>query len=292
MKLAILIECHKNPKQINAFLETMAHSDITFFIHVDKKSNIKDEIIKSQNVVFLPDELRIGVEWGKYSQVQAILNLLNFAYSYGEYDYFCLLSGQCFPILSVNNILLYLDSNKGKNFVNLFESKNNGLTHTNNYDKRVNVVFPSWLMGKNFPIRVLRRLWVMVTGGYNHTFKLFQRKKPQGLNFYFGSSWWCVTKGFVDWLINFLKERPEFEKFYKLSSCPDESFFQTLLMNSPFSETREDYLHYIDWTGQKNSPNNLSIQDFNSIINSGKLFARKIDNDFELIEKLIENAKN
>lgn len=40
MKLAILLLCHKNPEQINLFLETLHHPDIEFFIHVDKKTNM------------------------------------------------------------------------------------------------------------------------------------------------------------------------------------------------------------------------------------------------------------
>lgn len=40
MKLAILLLCHKDPEQINLFLETLHHPDIEFFIHVDKKTNM------------------------------------------------------------------------------------------------------------------------------------------------------------------------------------------------------------------------------------------------------------
>lgn len=37
MKIAIAMLCHKNAEQINALLRAMAHDDIYFYIHVDKK---------------------------------------------------------------------------------------------------------------------------------------------------------------------------------------------------------------------------------------------------------------
>lgn len=46
MKLAILLLCHKNAKQINLFLKALRHPDIEFFIHMDKKANIVNQLIK------------------------------------------------------------------------------------------------------------------------------------------------------------------------------------------------------------------------------------------------------
>lgn len=50
---------------------------------------------------------------------------------------------------------------------------------------------------------------------------------------------------------------------------------------SPYKETRHDYLHYVDWTSQdgkvKNSPNTLTMADYDSMKNSEYLMARKFD---------------
>ena len=37
MKIAILIQCHKNPKQINLLLERLNHPQIDCYVHIDKK---------------------------------------------------------------------------------------------------------------------------------------------------------------------------------------------------------------------------------------------------------------
>ena len=45
MKVAFLMQCHKNPEQINLLLEALNHPMVDVFVHVDKKSQaIKDKI--------------------------------------------------------------------------------------------------------------------------------------------------------------------------------------------------------------------------------------------------------
>lgn len=289
MRLAFLIQCHKNAEQINCLLDVLKNDNVDFYIHLDKKSNIENQIQKRDDIYFLSECERIDVKWGTFSQVQATLNLLNKAISVKKYDYYFLISGQDFPIRAVENLLNFLTNNENCNFLNLFPSLNNGLQRQNNYDKRNQIVFCEWLLKRTFLIRVIRRLWVAVTGGYNKTFKLFKRENNLNVKFYFGSSWWCLNSVFVCYLKKYLTETPQYIEFFKKTSCPDESFFQTLLMNSPFADTRRDYLHYIDWAERKSSPKNLSMDDLPLILESNKFMARKIDGDFELINKLKEN---
>lgn len=286
MKLAVLLQCHKSSKQINYFLEALQHHDIYCFIHVDKKSNISEEITKSKNIIILPDEMRVDVQWAQYSQVEATLNLLKFAMSKCDFDYYCLVSGQDFSITSPEKILNFLEQGKNANYVNLFESLNNGAGHSNNYDKRNQIFYPNWILNKKKSTRILRRLWVAISGGYNHTFKFFIKKQLKNTKFYFGSSWWCIHKDFANYIFEYLKCNSYYEDFFRSSCCADESFFQTLLMNSPYRDTRKDYLHYIDWSQGGSSPKNLTCVDFDHIINSEKLFARKIDEDYELLDML------
>lgn len=79
MRIAILIQCHKNPKQIDLLLERLNHPDIDCYLHIDKKADFADKIIHRENVFVLPDEQRVSVEWAQISQVTATLNLLNTA---------------------------------------------------------------------------------------------------------------------------------------------------------------------------------------------------------------------
>jgi len=290
MKLAVLLQCHKNPHQINVLLEAMKHPDITFFVHIDKKSNIGSKLFERKDVVLLPESKRIDVQWAKISQVDATINLLDFAQKSGKYDYYWLCSGQDFPIQSSNRIIRYLVDNAGCDFIELFPSMNNGLYHGCNYDKRNELFFPDWILGNGSIRRILKRLYVEITGGYNHTFSWAKRNPVDNMKFYFGSCWMCLSKRTTDWILEYIRVHPEYYNFFSHSNCPDESFFQTLVMNSPFAKARRDYLHYVEWIEGKSNPKVLTCEDLPKLLESGKLMARKFDEDTddEVINKLLK----
>ena len=84
MKVAFLMQCHKNPKQINLLLKALKHPQVDVFIHVDSKNeNIRENIEKIDGVYLLPKKDSVDVQWAQFSQVQATLNLLDAAISGG-----------------------------------------------------------------------------------------------------------------------------------------------------------------------------------------------------------------
>ncbi len=280
MKVAILIQCHKNPGQINRLLKVMEHRDVEFFLHIDLKSTMEKDIAKRKDVHILPKRLRVKVAWGGYSQVEATLHLLRYAKGYGIYDFFWLISGQDFPLKPIEEALGFLEAHRQYNFVGLAKSSHYGIGHENNLDKRNTVYVPSWMVKRrSIPFILIKRLYIEITGGYNRTFPIFRRKNETGLDFYFGSSWNCLNREAVSWILDYLSNHKEYE-----------SFFQTLIMNSPFKERRMDILTYIDWSEGKNSPKTLTTEDFHDMTESGFYLARKLDEgiDRELIG-LLEN---
>lgn len=85
------------------------------------------------------------------------------------------------------------------------------------------------------------------------------------MKFFFGSSWICLSDKMEDWIESYLRCHPEYIRFYQNVNCPDESFFQTLEMNSPYKEKREDYFHYVDWSEGGSSPKTLTIDDYGKL---------------------------
>lgn len=295
MKLAILMLCHKNAEQINFFLDTLKYPDIEFFIHMDKKVNIVDQLIKRPDIHILPDTFRVDVKWSGFSMIEATLNLLKEAYKSKRFDYYWLCSGQDFPLVSAAKIITYFKTHQGENFISLTPSFNYQTNHhENHFDKRNILRYPSFLMECTLFKRVLKRTYIEVSGGWNHTYSVFRRKDTfSTIPFYFGSQWIAITDDVVRWLLDYLKINPWYENGYKSSLTPDESFFHTLFMMSPYKETRHDYLHYIDWTDQvgnsPNSPNTLTMADYDKMKASDYLMARKFDMDLDkkIIEKMI-----
>lgn len=165
MKIAILIQCHKNPKQINLLLERLNHPDIDCYLHIDKKADFTDKIIHRENVFVLPDEQRVSVEWAQISQVTATLNLLNTAVAgiRGGYDYYWLISGQDWPLRSADKIVKFFEEHNGTNFVQYWNSKNHGSHQQNNLDKRNQIYFPIKLIGRKPWQKIIKRGWVEFT---------------------------------------------------------------------------------------------------------------------------------
>ncbi len=297
MKLANLLLSQKNAEQINLFLETLKHPDIEFFIHMDKKADIVNQLIKRQDIHVLPDNLRVDVKWSGFSMIEATLNLLKEAYKATRFDYYWLCSGQDFPLKSPGQIIEYFSMHVGRNFISLRPSYNyQNDHHENHLDKRNVMKYPEFLMDRTFTKRLLKRLYIEISGGWNSTYHIFRRKdKFSTLSFYFGPQWIAITNSFTKWLLSYLSDNPWYEEGYKSSLTPDESFFQTLFMMSPYSATRYDYLHYVDWSERpgkpKNSPNTLVLGDYEKIKNSGYLMARKFDInvDKKIVERLLAN---
>ena len=46
MKVAFLMLCHKNPKQINLLLKALKHPQIDVFIHVDSKNETLEKTLR------------------------------------------------------------------------------------------------------------------------------------------------------------------------------------------------------------------------------------------------------
>lgn len=278
MKIAVLIMCHKDASRVNRLISAIDDQDLDIYVHVDKKSSITSEISTGMRIWLLPDELRIDVRWAQLSQVEAELNLIKYAHSFFEYDYYVLLSGYDYPITSIADFKALLLDNPQINYINLIRSKNyfnDG--RPNSFDKRNDIYYPKAVLNQGVFSRILRRTWVELTGGYNRTFKFFKRANHSGgSSYYYGSQWWCLTGSTIGWIIKYLEENQDYIKEFEGCCIPDESFFQSLFMRSPYIDLRQDYLHYIDWSENNNHPKWLRLNDYESIKHSGKYFARKI----------------
>ena len=65
MKIAVAMLCHKNVEQINSLLRAMENENISFFIHVDRKSTISRHDISGNNVTVIPMRMQCGYSMGR-----------------------------------------------------------------------------------------------------------------------------------------------------------------------------------------------------------------------------------
>lgn len=275
MKIAVLVLCHKNPEQIEMLINALDSCEMDFYIHVDRKSEIRLNFNK-ENVVVLPENQRISVSWGGYSMIEATLSLLYVMRKSGKvYDYVWLISGQDFPIRSINDILYFFDANKGKDFIEIIDDNE---AYVRNYLKRNELKYPNWMLSDRLFIKLLKRAYWILTGGKKTIF--FKRNMPGCIRkFYFGSQWWALTSQSLNRIMEFLDNHAEILTFFSTTLVPDECFFQTLYMETSSKNTRDSSVCFVNWGKSKRNPECFTKEDFEKLLNLSKkyLIARKFD---------------
>ncbi|OIP71812.1 MAG: hypothetical protein AUK48_12020 [Oscillatoriales cyanobacterium CG2_30_44_21] len=294
MKVAMLIMAHHQPSHLAKLIKALNCDWIHFFIHLDKKVDI-DEFVKmapkANNITFLDNNQRVKVYWAGYSQVKAILIVLNTARQREEnFDRFCLISGSDFPIKSVNQI--EEEFNTKKEFMRI--DRQIGESYFNSHRR-----FVKYLHFMDYPL--LKRFDLS---------EKISRKIYKKINLYHGSTWWSLTSECVDYIMKFLNSNRDYINFHRWTLSSDEIFFHSIVKNSPFAsnishdfeqlsspdnssyfELNEHGCTYIDWNAKNIIlPKVLVEEDFNNLTSSQCLFARKFDHikSARLIEMLQE----
>lgn len=289
MKIAYIMQCHKNPKQINRLVDAIVDENCDVYIHIDKKSeNIREYILKPDNVFILPYEASVSVTWGDVSQIHATLALIKAVIDCPKkYDYVWFISGQDYPIKDKKAIYDFLEKDKEMAFIDVM-----GDSHIQKYKKRCEIYYPQWMISRKPLIRIIRRLWIEMTGGKRHTYSMFKRRKYVD-DFYFGSCWWCLPYDCVIEIMKLQNEMPEILEYLKHSICPDECYFQTIFKKTSFASKSRKNLTYIDWSNCNSSPRTLTCDDFDTFMSSNFLFARKFDEqiDAEVFSKIDAEIK-
>jgi hypothetical protein len=295
MKAAILIMAHDQPVHLAKLVESLSCDWTRIFIHIDRKvdaAEFKKCIPEHKNIIILDDKYRIRVNWGGFSIVEAMLNLLDVSLNSGErFARFCFLSGSDFPIKTLNHIKACFDSEKE------FMRVDRRLDASCNNSHYKNVCY---LHFYDMPLQKITRRIPRIP-----------RKTYDKIKLYHGCTWWSLTEECIKYIMKFIQRNNDYTAFHKYTLCPDEIFFHSIVKSSPFAanithdyekandlnsyfDLNEHGCHYIDWNAKGVTlPKVLNESDINNLLRSETLFARKFrENDscnlIQLLEKAIE----
>ncbi|WP_318837254.1 MULTISPECIES: beta-1,6-N-acetylglucosaminyltransferase [unclassified Providencia] len=272
MKTAVLIQTHKNSKYLCILAKK--NPTIRFYIHVDKKSPLIYEEIKSQNIpniTLLED--RIDVYWGGYSQVAATLKLLTTALLEPNNKYFHFLSSECYPLKRFNEIEEEWNITPQNNYIESHLNKSN--------DWRLKVLIPhvDTHFFRSFLGRVLNKLIKL------SSFIVHNSKIPKD-NFYFGSSWFSINRDLAQSIIDINNSTTFFHDFKKIT-CSDEHAFQILVRKFNIQGITDDNKRFVIFKGKAN-PEYLTIQQIKEVQEKNNYwFIRKVDEKTSL--SLLDN---
>ncbi len=272
VNIAYFILVHRFPEQFKRLFKAIYHAENHYLIHLDKKTSIeiynevKNFLADFPNTYILESE---NVVWGGYSMVQAELNGMKYLLTLNiRWDFFINLSGQDYPLKSQKIIRQYLTQNKGSNFIKIADQF---------------VVRPE----------TMNRIENHFTETENGFSKLtYKRAYLKDVVPYIGGQWMILTRTCCEFICN-SGEAQKFEDYYLNTLIADESFFQTVLMNTSFEGILiNDDKRAIIWIPDgdiKLRPKTFTEEDLDFLLEGDNLFARKFDDNID--NQVIDNIK-
>jgi hypothetical protein len=272
VRIAYIISAYRLPDLLVRLVRRLDAPGTTTCIHVDARSPeavyraMVEPLRDRPNVRFLP---RHPCHWGDFGHVAATLKGLRALVTSGRpFDYVVLLTGQDDPLRSNAEIEATLREMPIPNE----HWTDGGTDRIENWHFRVGdrvLPFP----GAPFRDGLLNAAWSLPA----RLFRL-RRRFPAGMTPYGGSSYWMMPADCARYVDAFVRANPDFVRFFRRVIVPDEIFFQTIVMNSPFrGRMAPDDLRYVDWEGNGDHPKILTMEDFDDLMSSSRLFARKFD---------------
>ncbi|ELX13300.1 core-2-branching enzyme domain-containing protein [Janthinobacterium sp. HH01] len=296
-KIAYLVLAHDQPALFGRLIAALQHDGATVYAHIDGK---QDAAPFRQAAGALPVrfvDAPVAVNWGGYSQVEAMLKLLAAAAG-GGHEHVIFLSGRDYPLRRPGELQALLAQDPQRNFINFY-----ALRKGTDFSHRIEIyAFRDLYARLRAP--AVKRVALFLVRAANRV--LPARRFVPGLRPYRGSTSWCLSAAAVAYLLDFVRQEKNAPvlRFFRSVTGADEIFFQTILLNSPLAPHCSGYddaaqhqsamnenkvsLHYIDWNPLRENPAVLETRDFAPLMQSGKFFARKFDQarSAELLDRI------
>ncbi len=290
LRHAYLITVHNKKAQLLNLLRLLDDPENDIYLHIDKKAQgFSEEELASaapgSRVAFVP---RLDARWGSETFIDAILSLLALA-SREEHAFYHLLSGVDLPLKPQAEIRAFFAEHAGEEFVS-FE-RETAKPHV--IEGRI--ARWHWRRPVHPLLKKLDRRLAPASAALQERLGV-NRIRNAPFVFQKGGVWFSVTHALARYAVETM---PRYRAYYRHSSCADEIWLQTLVANSPFMEKRafsgwDDEMaasmRYVDWSGGGASPRTLTTADYDMLMDSGMLFARKFDDavDADVIRRIRE----
>ena len=276
VRIAYLFIVHgRSLRQVYRLLQKLYNPDDFFYFHVDSRSEFMYGHLKvlenHQNIKVT--ENRFATIWGGASLLQMMISSMQEMLDLNwNMDFVINLSESDYLLKHPESLKKFLVLQKGTNFV-----KSHG-RDTETFIKK----------------QGLDRTFYECD---HHMYRLGSRQLPTGIKYDGGSDWFCLSKSFIQYILEQEKDAllNGLFKLYNYTLLPAESFFHIVLKNSRFCSTYNNnnlrstnwkraigcqcqHKNVVDWCGC--SPNVFKIQDWPKILKTQKrdqFFARKFD---------------
>jgi hypothetical protein len=238
--LAAVVLVHRDPAKVRRLLGALDGIDI--FLHCDRRTS--DEALRRMLVgagprIQLVPRRRTSLS--SWSLVEAELAGVQLALERSKAEHVIVLSGNCYPLTSAEQVVDELLSWRGLSRLRL-----NPIPYRR-WDTPRNPNGGLWRFQRRF---VTFRGQVVLMGGV--PLRGFRRPIPEGVRLHGSSQWKIYARHHAAALLRILGERPDLVRFFRTTFVPEESCVASILRSPALSgsiveEIRDDSPWYIKW---------------------------------------------
>ena len=266
MKQAILIVAHKDLFFIQRIIDHF-DGDFDFYLHIDK--NCHEEIPQYYTVGELHIIRNYHVRWGSWKIMWAIYDLLSLASKHGPYSFFHLITGNCYPVQSLER------------FKTFFSEQN-----TNCYIEYHPMPRQGW--GAEGGLERIRYYWIGnqhrdIRNHFKLTNLLLKIQRKTGVhrkisvwgNLYCGGWQSSLSSQGVSAIL--AMPHSVLHRRTRYTHACEEIVPQTILLNNPNVKCINNPMHLSIFEGNAASPKTLTEADLPVITGGDFFFVRKVD---------------
>lgn len=290
MQIGFAILSHADQRQLKRLIEVLneQYDNPPIACHHDTSKSPLDPEGFPSNVQFVAKPRRTG--WGIWPVVQGGLDAISLLYRDCGPDWFFLLSAADYPIKSGSDVRQELASAKVDAFLDfrpvlpkwtpkatVSGAMNGALAQfnsaANEIIKRRFYVSPQLF----FPVIRWRPRFRLGRFTWRPPFESPLHPFDKTTGCYCGDHWFCANRKAAQKLINPSRLRTRLARHYRMRALPDESFYQTMLLNQSDLRIERDNRRYAEWNGGGAHPMTLGEAQLNEMLASGAFFARKFE---------------
>lgn len=274
MKQAYLIIAHHEFEILQRLISILDSDNNIIFVHIDAKVKKLPHLFTNKSILHVLDQ-RIDVRWGHVSQIECELLLFESALKHGPFYYYHIISGVHLPIRPMKQINEFYERYSGYEIMHILEK----CKGRNNIKLgRFNIGIKNFKHKQSWVQRLVQLNWVILIK-FQKIFGIFNNPNADYVK---SENWLSLTQDAVSYIVN---HKNTIIKKYFYTLCGDEYFIATELTNANFKIFNSNKLLYQVWNGE--SPTILTMDDYNQIINSDCLFARKFSSsNIEIVDAL------
>jgi hypothetical protein len=258
MKVAFLVQAHTNVAQLHRLTQVLSSDRSDVYLHFDRKS--PEDPTGLAQATLVP---RLPVYHGGFSQVTATLSLLRAAIAHQDYDYYFLLSGQCFPIKSLDWLAAKLDGTS--DYINYYpmpcEALAKGLDRLEYFYFERQAKPGAYGLVNQLAKRLPKRNFVKGLDLWPHA----------------GSQWWCLRHRTIGDILQYVDRHPRFSRYLRTTSYSDEVFFQSIISTLGIESALKPALFCADFDPATRRPKTYTTADIPLLDARDVFVARKMD---------------